>query len=334
MKILLSKMLLSLFLVALGTSLARAELPIVVEESAVGAVTELVFTEGPAWHADGSIYFSDIAGNRIMRLAPGAASADTFLQPSGRANGLMFDAAGQLIVCEGNERGGLGGRRITRIDPVSRQRTVIADRYNGKRFNSPNDLCIDAKGRIYFTDPYYGPDRDQLEMDVEGVYRVDSDGGNPVRILDGAQIARPNGIAISRDQKTLFVVDNHPLKPVRKVYSFALDAGGLVTGLRTEIFDFGKGRGGDGMAIDSRDNIYVTAGANRRYTNQNTDNPAGVYVFSRTGRHLGTIPVPEDMVTNCCFGGKDRRTLFITSGKTVWSIRSKIPGQMIWPASQ
>ena len=328
------KILMLLLQVAAGVSPVLAELPAVVDEAEVGAVTELVFTEGPAWHPDGSVYFSEIAGNRIMRLAPGAASATTFLQPSGRANGLMFDSAGQLVVCEGNERGGLGGRRITRIDPVSRKRTVIVDRYNGKRFNSPNDLCIDAQGRIYFTDPYYGPDRDQLELDVEGVYRVDSDGGNPVRILGGEQIARPNGIAVSKDQKTLFVVDNHPLKPVRKVYAFELDAGGLATGQRTEIFDFGNGRGGDGMAIDSRDNIYVTAGANRRYTNQNTDNPAGVYVFSRAGRHLGTIPVPEDMVTNCCFGGKDRRTLFITAGKTVWSIRSRIPGQIVWPVQQ
>ena len=136
------------------------------------AATELVFTEGPAYHESGAVYYTEIANNRIMRLNPGAVDADVFLRPSGRANGLMFDAAGHLIACEGNEKGGLGGRRITRINVVTKEREVLADRYQGKRFNSPNDLCIDNKGRIYFTDPYYGPDRDQLELDQEGVYRV------------------------------------------------------------------------------------------------------------------------------------------------------------------
>ena len=107
---------------------------------AVEAAVELVFTEGPAWHPDGSVYFTDIANDRIMRYAPGAETADVFLQPSGRANGLAFDAQGQLIACEGNERGGLGGRRIVRIDPATKKRTVICDKFEGGRFNSPNGL--------------------------------------------------------------------------------------------------------------------------------------------------------------------------------------------------
>jgi gluconolactonase len=324
-----------MFAALFGSQLNAQELPAVVATGEVTAATELVFTEGPAYHMDGSVFFSDIQNNRIMRLAPGAESADTFLRPSGRANGLMFDSNGQLIACEGNEKGGLGGRRIVRIDPVSKKRTVIVDRYEGGRFNSPNDLCIDNKGRIYFTDPYYGPARDGLELDgIEAVYRVDSDGKNLLRVLGPDLIARPNGIAISGDNRTLFVIDNHPLKPVRKVYSFELNADGLPTGKRKEFHDFGKGRGGDGMCIDSQDNIYVTAGANRPYTNQNTDNKAGVYVFSKTGKFLGLIPIPEDMITNCCFGGSDLKTLYITAGKTVWQIPTKIPGRVVWPKTK
>lgn len=331
MRLGLTRFAVSLFSVLVVAGSAFAAEPPDVVEGTVESATELVFTEGPAYHQDGSVFFTDIANNRVMRLNPGAANADVFLRPSGRANGLMFDAKGRLVMCEGNERGGLGGRRISRIDVVTKERTVIVDRYKGHRFNSPNDLCIDSKGRIYFTDPYYGPDRDQLEMDTEGVYRVDADGKNVVRVLGADQIARPNGIAISADGKVLFVVDNHPLKPVRKLFSFALDADGMPTGQRKEFMDFGKGRGGDGMCIDVEDNIYVTAGANRPYVNQNTDNLAGVYVFSRTGKHLGVIPVPEDMVTNCTFGGPDRKTLYVTAGKTLWKVRTKIAGRLVWP---
>ena len=307
------------------------DLPSQIAEKQVEAATELVFTEGPAYHRDGSVFFTDIANNRIMRLNAGAASADVFLRPTGRANGLMFDSSGALLACEGNERGGLGGRRIVSIDVTTKKRTVIVDRYQGKRFNSPNDLCIDKKGRIYFTDPYYGDNRAGLELDVEGVYRVDADGKNLVRVLGADQIARPNGIALSGDHRVLFVVDNHPIKPVRKVFAFALDGDGIPTGKRKEFFDFGKGRGGDGMCIDVEDNIYVTGGANRTYVNQNTDNPAGVYVFSRSGKRLGHIPVPEDMVTNCCFGGADGKTLYITGGKTLWRIKTNVAGRVVWP---
>lgn len=304
---------------------------LVAPDGEVEAATELVFTEGPAFHRDGSVYFSDIANNRIVRLAPGATDPTTFLQPSGRANGLMFDSHGFLLACEGNERGGLGGRRLSRIDVVSGQRTVIVDRFEGKRFNSPNDLCIDERGRIYFTDPYYGPDRDGLEMDTEGVYRVNNDGTELVRILGAEQVSRPNGIAISPDQKTLYVVDNHPLKPVRKLWAFALDEEGDPTGDRKEFYDWGKGRGGDGMCLDSQGNLYVTGGADRTYVNQNTDNPGGVYVFTPEGKFKGVIKIPEDMVTNCCFGDADLKTLYVTAGKTLWKVRMTVPGRVIWP---
>ena len=293
-----------------------------------------MFTEGPAYHRDGSVFYTDIQNNRILRLAPGADVADTFLNPSGRANGLMFDAHGFLIACQGNEKGGLGGRRLVRIDPISKKQTVIADNYEGDRFNSLNDLCIDKSGRIYFTDPYYSPDRSMLEMAEEGVYRVNSDGTGLVRILDNKIVSRPNGISITQDEKTLYVVDNNPTVPQRKLWAFNLDAAGLVTGKPRELHDFGAGRGGDGMCMDSVGNLYVTAGANRKYPNQNLDNPAGVYVFSSAGKLLEIIKIPEDMVTNCCFGGSDMKTLYITAGKTLWQVRTKVTGYALWPKAE
>ena len=209
-----------------------------VVDSEVTSVNELVFTEGPAYHRDGSVFYTDFQNNRILRLASGAAIADTFLRPSGRANGLMFDSKGFLVACQGNEKGGLGGRRIVRIDPISKEQTIIADKYQRGRFNSPNDLCIDKAGRIYFTDPYYSPERSILELDgVEGVYRVNSDGTGLVRVLDNKIVARPNGIAISQDEKTLYVVDNNPGVPQRNLWSFHLDPDGLPTGKHRELHD-------------------------------------------------------------------------------------------------
>ena len=327
-------LILGLFAVA-PMQITQAQDVLNVVDSEVTSVNELVFTEGPAYHRDGSVFYTDIQNNRIMRLAPGAEIADTFLRPSGRANGLMFDAKGFLVACQGNEKGGLGGRRIVRIDPISKEQTVIIDKFDGKRFNSPNDLCIDKAGRIYFTDPFYSPNRSVLELDdIEGVYRVNSDGTGLVRVLDNKIVARPNGIAISQDEKTLYVVDNHPLVPQRKLWAFQLNEDGLVTGKSRELHDFGKGRGGDGMCMDSAGNLFVTAGANRKYPNQNLDNPAGVYVFSPDGKLMGIIRVPEDMVTNCCFGGSDMKTLYITAGKTLWQVRTKVAGYALWPKAE
>ena len=298
----------------------------------VEAATELVFTEGPAYHRDGSVFFTDIANNRIMRLAAGAASPQTFLQPSGRANGLLFDSHGFLVVCEGNERGGLGGRRLSKIDVASQERTVIVDRFEGNRFNSPNDAAYHANGSLYFTDPPYGltqkmkdPDK---QLDFQGVFRVTPDG--TVTLLT-KELSRPNGIAFSPDQKTLYVVDNQPITPVRKLWAFPLDDEGNASGAGKEFYDWGKGRGGDGMCIDSEDNIYVTGGADRAYVNQTTDNPGGVYVFSGEGKFKGLIKVPEDMVTNCCFGDADLKTLYITAGKTLWKVRMKVAGRLVFP---
>ena len=276
------------------------------------------FTEGPAYR-DGHIYFTDTSNSRILRVRVDRQAAlplplEIFREPTGRANGLEFDATGRLLACEGSGSG--GRRRVTRTE-ANGALTVLAEKYEGKRLNSPNDLAVDAKGRIYFTDPRYG-NREGLELDKESVYRIDPS-GTLVRVI--ADVERPNGIAVSPDQKTLYVVDNNPSqRGARKVYAYALRTDGSV-GARRVLHDFGTGRGGDGMCLDSDGNAYVTAGLNGGFSpEQDSSVKAGVYVFSPQGKSLGFIPVPEDSVTNCTFGGPDLKTLYITAGAGLWRI--------------
>lgn len=282
------------------------------------------FTEGPAcW--EGHVYFSDVSSNRILRVRFGSSGTSTvkaqiFREPTGRANGLEFDAQGRLLACEG---GGAGGnRRVTRTE-ASGSITVLAERYMGKRLNSPNDLAVDAQGRIYFTDPRYG-DRSGLELDREAVYRIDPSGAL-TRVINDVQ--RPNGIAISPDQGTLYVVDNNPEKGgARKVYAYALGKDRSV-GSRRLVHDFGTGRGGDGMCLDNRGSLYVSAGLNGSFSEaQDASVKAGIHIFSPKGKPLGFIPLPEDSVTNCTFGDSDLKTLYITAGTGLWRIRLNSQG--------
>jgi gluconolactonase len=282
------------------------------------------FTEGPAYR-DGHIYFTDTSNSRVLRvrvdrLAPLPLPLEIFREPSGRANGLEFDALGRLLACEGSGAG--GGRRVTRTESDGAL-TVLADKYEGKRLNSPNDLAVDAKGRIYFTDPRYGK-RDGMELEKESVYRIDPS-GKLVRVA--ADVERPNGIAVSPDQKTLYVVDNNPSRGgARKVYAYVLRPDGSA-GVRRVLHDFGTGRGGDGMCVDRDGNAYVTAGLNSGFSaEQDSTVKAGVYVFSPQGKSLGFIPVPEDAVTNCTFGGPDLKTLYITAGTALWQIELNARG--------
>ena len=164
----------------------------------------IAFAEGPAYHSDGSVYFSDIINNRVMKLAADG-QLSVFRADSGRTNGNLFDSRGRLVSCEGCEMGSGGRRRIVRTDLESGRVEVLTERFEGRRYNSPNDLAIDRKGRIYFTDPCYG-DRSTMEMDVEAVYRLDCD-GTVSRILEQPAIQQPNGIAVSPDDRFLYVAD-------------------------------------------------------------------------------------------------------------------------------
>lgn len=305
---------------------AQVPLPagLVAADTMPQAAAMVCFLEGPAVDRDGTVYFSDIAGNRILKMTPDGTVA-VFRADSGRTNGNAFDAQGRLISCEGNEQG-VGRRRIIRTDLKTGEVTVLTDRYEGKRYNSPNDVCVDGRGRIWFTDPYYGPHRDQMEMKEEAVYRIDPD-GTVTRVLSQPQIQRPNGIAVSPDEGTLYVIDSHPqVGGHRKIWAFAIAEDGQLSKQRL-VYDFGTGRGGDGMRLDQKGNLWVAAGIHTpRGPGESRDVPAGIYVISPQGKLLGRIPIVEDLLTNLAFGGPDLRTLYVTAGKTLYRIPVAEPG--------
>lgn len=299
------------------------------KNSAIAPAAVVCFLEGPAVDADGNVFFSDIAGNRILKMdAKGAMSV--FRADSGRTNGNTFDAQGRLISCEGTEMG-VGRRRMVRTDMKTGKVEVLTDKFEGKRYNSPNDVVVDTKRRIWFTDPYYGPHRDILELDAEGVYRIDPD-GKVTRVLDQKQIDRPNGIVITPDAKTLYVIDSHPKAGGnRKVWAFDVGDDGSLSKQRL-VYDFKKGRGGDGMRLDRKGNLWVAAGISyKRSDGEDTSVSPGVYVIAPEGKLLGRIPVGEDLITNVAFGGADMQTLYVTAGKTLYQIRVSTPGYSLFP---
>ncbi|MDA0748934.1 MAG: SMP-30/gluconolactonase/LRE family protein [bacterium] len=271
------------------------------------------FTEGPAADERGNLFFSDCPNNRIMILPPNW-ELEEWRHPSGLANGMNFDASGRLVTCCGSGEG--GARAVQRYEEDG-SITILASSYNGHRLNSPNDLCFDRNGRIYFTDPRYG-DREGMEQDVMGVYRIDSD-GTVERVIEDVQT--PNGILMSADNRTLYVVDNNPEEggaPTLLEYGADKDGRWL---RKSEIYDFSPGRGADGMVLDTEGNLYVTAGREDR---------AGVYVFTATGQEIGFLPTPEPP-TNCTFGGEDLKTLYITAGTSVYRIRGTVEGFLAFP---
>jgi gluconolactonase len=274
------------------------------DHGAIGA------TEGPAWK-DGSLYFTD--GKHINRLG---SDGKTTVFRHNASNGLLFDREGRLVACES------GLRRVTRTEKDG-SITLLADRFEGKRFNTPNDLGMDSKGRIYFTDPRYGP-RDNMELNIEGVYRIESPGKVTRILCDGAE--RPNGILISPDDRYLYIADNNNNTHggSRKLLRYTLDSNGDVQpGSRKVIFDWKDGRGPDGMKMDAAGRIYVAAGTNKATEYETTRFKAGCYILSPSGRLIDFIPTSPDECCNCAFGGKAGKTLFITSGGHLWSVPLK-----------
>lgn len=296
----------------------------------VEAATFVAFLEGPAVDAHGTVYFSDLRANRIMTLTADG-ELGIFREDAGRANGNVFDQQGRLVTCEGAEHGARGRRRVTRTDIATGEVEVLADSYEGRRLNSPNDVTVDTQGRLYFTDPRYDADRSDLEMDVEGVYRIDTD-GTVTRIIGQPDVERPNGLAVTPDDRVLYVIDsNHHMDGNRMVWAFALDADGNAVD-RWAVYDFAPGRGGDGMELDMAGNLYVCAGIlTQRLPTETTQNPPGVYVITPSGELLERIPIPTDVITNCCFGGGDKRTLYVTAGHMLYRTRVNVPGYHVHP---
>ncbi|MBC8115555.1 MAG: SMP-30/gluconolactonase/LRE family protein [Candidatus Saccharimonas sp.] len=289
----------------------------------------IAFTEGPACAANGDVYFTDIVNNRILLLEAGAKYFRAFREPSGRANGLLFDAQGRLLACEGNEFGPNDGhRRVTRTDLKTGKVEVLTDRWEGKRYNAPNDIASCSNGQLFFTDPCYY-DRATMELDHDSVYRIDPD-GTVTRVLTQPQIQRPNGIALSPDERTLYLVDSCPVAGGhRKIWAFDLAADGTL-GSQSLVIDFAPGRGGDGMCVDSQGTLYIACGVSHaRNPYETTSVPPGVYAVRPDGKVLGRIPVYEDVITNCTWGGADLKTLYITAGKTLYQTRVEVPGWVV-----
>jgi gluconolactonase len=284
--------------------------------------------EGPAWHPELGLLTSG-EGHIMRRDRDGKMSV--YRKDAG-SNGLLFDRRGRLVICEPVRR------RVTRLE-ADGTLTVLAERYDGKRFNQPNDLTIDSKDRIYFSDPCYG-DRSQMEMvdaegrQVEGVYRIDAD-GRVTRIITH-EADRPNGLVVTLDDKILFVADNNNnnVGGARKLWRFDLKPDGPIDpGSRKLIYDWKTTRGPDGMKLDAQGRLFVAAGINKpNLPFETAEKPtAGIYVFSPAGELLEMIPIPRDETTNCAFGGDDLKTLFVTAGGKLWSIRVTTPGKPVWP---
>jgi gluconolactonase len=313
--------------------LSKTPLPakLLAPEAKATMAAGVAFLEGPAVDAEGNVFFSDIQGSRILKLDK-MGVVTTFREDSGRTNGNTFDKEGRLISCEGAENGPGGRRRVVRTDMNTGKIDVLTERYEGKRYNSPNDVVVDPAGRVWFTDPLYAPDRSIMELDHESVYRIDMD-GKVTRVVTQPAIGRPNGLAITPDGKTLYLVDSNYIRPdlSRRIWGFDILPDGSLTKQRV-VFDFGRGRGGDGMRLDSTGNLWVAAGiAAPRTPNESADVPTGVYILSPGGELLGRIPIGEDVLTNLAFGGPDKKTLYITAGKTLFKIQTAVAGYSLYP---
>jgi gluconolactonase len=281
--------------------------------------TAVAFTEGPTVDRDGNVYFTEMVTQRIMKLSS-AGVLSTFREHSNNANGLLIDPQGRLIACEGadSQRTGVAQKfkpQVTRTDLRTGAVEVLADNYQGQPFVGPNDITIDGKGRLFFTDLTGG-----------AVYRIDGN-GQLTRILATPDTQRPNGIQISPDDKTLYLIEaNNAQGGARMIRAYDLSADGAVSNMRVH-YNFYPGRSADGMSIDTQGNLYASAGMNQlRGTAETLDTKTGIHVISPQGNLLKFIPIAEDFITNNAFGGPDMKTLYVTAGKTLYKIRMDIAG--------
>ncbi len=280
-------------------------------------VDQKVFTEGPAAASDGRIFFTNASAAKILIWNPQTRELSTFRENSGEANGLLFDHSGRLLACEGK------AGRVTRTDLKTGEITVLVDQFEGHPLGAPNDLTIDARGRVYFTSRL--PNDDPKTQNVNSVYRIGPN-GRVTRILHEPDIHMPNGVEVSPDGHTLYLIESDG-RENRNRCIFAYDLNeGMATNAR-RIIDFSPGRGGDGLCVDAEGNLYVAAGLHKtRGTSETLDTKPGVHVISPNGKLLAYLATPIDTLTNCTFGGEDRKTLYITCGDLLLSVRTQRPG--------
>lgn len=293
--------------VALPTLAYSAELSDLVQAGKPEVVaTGLGFAEGPVWHPGGYLLFSDIPNSTIYKWSPGG-KLEKFRAPSAKSNGLTVDRQGRLLACEH------GNRRVSRTE-VDGTVVTLADRYDGKRLNSPNDIVVKSDGSIYFTDPPYGlpgytphPNQTEpgsMELSFSGVYRLTPDGGTLTLLTK--DLNRPNGLAFSPDEKILYVADTER----HQINAFDVRPDGTLENKRI----FGQISGyPDGIKTDANGNLYVAT------------NVSSIMVFDNKGESIGEIPMDRSPA-NCAFGGPDNKTLFVTAVGYVYMIKMKVPG--------
>lgn len=295
-----------------GVAIAAALLAVAAAEGAIpgigpaGSITRahtgFTFTEGPAADLQGNVYFTDVRAGRIHRAGVDG-TLTTVLEESQGANGLMFDGRGRLLACQG------AAGRIIAIDVASGEFTVVAAGYQGRPFNRPNDLVVDRQGGVYFTDPLFGPG--DMNQDKMAVYYVAAD-GQVTRLID--DLPRPNGVILSPDEKTLYVLPSGtPAVMAYEVLSPGrIGAGRELARLRQAAS--GAARGGDGLTVDSRGNLYCTQ-----------PGASAIQVFSPDGKMLGEIEFPE-APANCTFGGPDMKTLYVTARTSLYTVPMEAKG--------
>ena len=262
--------------------------------------TGFQFTEGPLWNSTGKfLLFSDIPANRIFRWSP-EKGVDVFREPSGNSNGLTYDRKGQLIICEN------GNRRVGQIGKDGKY-TMLADKYQGKRLNSPNDVVVKSDGTIYFTDPPYGIKPEQQELPFNGVFRLNPEDRELTLLVN--DFTRPNGLAFSPDEKVLYIADTGK----DHIRAFDVESDGTLSNGRTFAQAPSESKGHhDGMKVDVQGNLYATAAA-------------GVWVISKDGIDLGLIETPE-RPSNLAWGGEDWKNLYLTARTSLYRIRLKVTG--------
>jgi gluconolactonase len=294
--------------------------PARLEEVEIAART--AFNESPTTDKDGNVYFAENVSERILKLSTDGAL--TTFREHFRASGCLFDLNGRLVLL-GQETGPTPGKPgVFRVDIATGKTETLADTYEGKQLEAPNDVTMDRKGTLYFTD-----------RPSVAVYRIDAP-GKIVKILGAPDVQWPNGIQISPDDKTLYIVETNQAKGgARRINAYDLGGDGMTSHMRV-FYNFYPGRSADGMSIDEQGNLYASAGLNwpaslrfrpnRAAADETMDTKAGVYVISPQGKLLKFIPVPEDTITNNGFGGPDMKTLYITAGKTLFKVRTEFAG--------
>jgi len=254
------------------------------------------FTEGPVWSREGFLLFSDVPNNQIRKLVPGERSV-AFRDDSHGANGNTFDAQGRFYSCESKTR------RVVRMDKKGKME-VLAEKWEGKRLNAPNDIVVRKDGQIYFTDPAFGDQADTRELDFYGVYHINPKG---VMNLIARPAGRPNGIAFSPNGRILYVANSDD----RNVRAYDVDHNGAVSNERVVVSNIDGVP--DGIRLDEKGNLYVTA--------------KGVSVYTAEGKLLHTIELSETPA-NCAFGDPDLQTLYITARTSLYRVRLNVKGSV------